>query len=92
MCSAWHRSVGTTVHLDLSLCVVTAMHKISLVLSHSAPYSQFEISHFRLQTNMGQQYNFWKLLPNLCILLSVTASASHLVIASSLYAVLFFCQ
>ena len=57
--------VGTIVHLDLSFCVVTVMPQIPSVLPHSTPYSQFEISHFRLQINIGRWCHYQKLLPKL---------------------------
>jgi len=72
MCEAWHRLIGTIVHLYLSLCVVTVMLKVSSLLSYSAPHSQFEISDIRLQTNMDRCFHFYKLLPKLCFLLSAS--------------------
>lgn len=53
-CGGWPRLAGTTVHLDLALCVIPVMSKTSSALPHSTPYSPFEPSHFRLRTIMGR--------------------------------------
>ena len=64
----------TTGYLDQSLCDVRVMPRISPALPHNVPYSSFEPSHFRLQTNTDRLCHVWKWLPMLCALLSVTVS------------------
>ena len=66
--------VETTDHFDQSVCDVRVMPKTSSALPHNVPYSPFEPSHFRLQTNTDLLCHVWKWLPMLCTLLSVTVS------------------
>jgi len=74
MTEGWPHVSGTIFQLHLSLCVVPVMPKSSSELPNSAPYSQFEVSHFRLRTNMSWWCNLSRLLPTLCSLLSVMTS------------------
>ena len=65
---------GTTGHLDQSLCDVRVMPRTSSALPHNVPYSPFETSHVRLQTNTNRLCHVWKWLPMLSNLLRVTIS------------------